>query len=147
MRVYLSPGFGRVRFGHSNFFDRLRFEGRDLLFIHTLSNCVLIFSQLSFLISYSPSAFPSLLLTASGISSHQHTLCIRLTVMESPLRPFFSLSPFFYLQSCDGTVCPDHVGLCIIFTQIYPTMTNAPIIPEVTRRIIVRFTAASSDSR
>ena len=38
------------------------------------------------------------------------------------------LSPYtLYLQSCDGTVCPDHVGLCIILTQIYPTMTNPPI--------------------
>lgn len=77
---------------------------------------------------------------------------MRLTVMESPPHPFFSI-PFLlpYLQSCDGTVCPDHVGLCIIFT-IYPTMTNPPInIPlagDTTTRgqIIVRFAAASRDS-
>ena len=50
----------------------------------------------------------------------------------------FSLSlsiPFLlpYLQSCDGTVCPDHVSLCIIFSQIYPTM-NPPVIVRGERR-------------
>jgi hypothetical protein len=44
-------------------------------------------------------------------------------MMEPPSTFFFLCPP---KQSCDGTVCPDHVGL-VLFSQIYPTMTNLPI--------------------
>ena len=122
MRLYLSPGIGR---------DRLGIETFSIVCVSNVQTyyssilCLLRphHSRNFFKLFYSLSSFRCLLLTASGLSSYQHILRIRLTVMESPLRLF--LLP--YLQNCDGTVCPDHVGLCIILTQIYPTMTNPPI--------------------
>ena len=69
-------------------------------------------------------------------------------VMESPFI-FFRIP--FLLQSCDGTVCPDHVSL-VLFSQLYPAMMNlyrsvSEVMVHKTRgRIIVRFAAASKET-
>lgn len=141
MHLYLSPGTGP--------FWPLKLFDRPAIHPYFLPSCSHFLAPFFFNILFSFN-FLSLLLTASGLSSHQHTLRIRLS---DGITLFFLPIPFLlpYLQSCDGTVCPDHVGLCIIFTQIYPTMTNPPISVRgdaTTRgRIIVRFASASSDSR
>lgn len=63
------------------------------------------------------------------------------TTLHLFLSPCPSLS-----KSCDGTVCPDHVGLVLFFSQIYPhdDESNTDQASEVTpheTRINVRFAA------